>query len=162
MSASVVRATSLVLALLGLGLSVYLTVEHFSSGTTLACPATATVNCAKVTTSAESKVVGIPVAVLGLAFFVGMVILTLPVAWRAGNAVVHQARMAAAGIGILFVLWLVYAELFRINAICLWCTGVHVVTFLLFCVISYAAVYWGFQPLGDPSVADAPVAEGTE
>jgi uncharacterized membrane protein len=29
-------------------------------------------------------------------------------------------------------LWLIYAELFRIDAICLWCTAVHVLTLLLF------------------------------
>ncbi|MGI8868161.1 MAG: vitamin K epoxide reductase family protein [Mycobacteriales bacterium] len=151
MNAAAVRAASLVLAVLGLGLSVYLTIEHYSSGTTLACPATSTVNCAKVTTSPESKILGIPVAVLGLLFFIAMVGLTLPVSWRARNAIVHQVRVASASAGIVFVLWLIYAELFRINAICLWCTGVHIVTFLLFCVVAYAAAYWGFGPADEPA-----------
>jgi uncharacterized membrane protein len=34
-----------------------------------------------------------------------------------------------------FVLWLVSAELLIINNICLYCTGVHIVTFALFVVI---------------------------
>ncbi len=34
-----------------------------------------------------------------------------------------------------FVLWLVYAELFVIDAICLWCTVVHVVAFALFVIV---------------------------
>jgi uncharacterized membrane protein len=29
------------------------------------------------------------------------------------------------------VLWLIYVEIFKVEAICLWCTGVHVVTVLL-------------------------------
>jgi uncharacterized membrane protein len=31
----------------------------------------------------------------------------------------------------VFVIYLVWAELFRLEAICLWCTVVHVVTVLL-------------------------------
>ncbi len=32
---------------------------------------------------------------------------------------------------MVMVLWLVYVEIFKVDAICLWCTGVHVVTLLL-------------------------------
>jgi uncharacterized membrane protein len=42
-------------------------------------------------------------------------------------------------IGILFVLYLVYTELFTIGAICLWCTSVHVITFILFALIVFSA-----------------------
>ena len=34
-----------------------------------------------------------------------------------------------------FVLYLVSAELLIIHAICLWCTAVHVITFILFVLI---------------------------
>ena len=34
------------------------------------------------------------------------------------------------------MLWLVYAELFIIRAICLWCTVVHVLTFTLFVLVA--------------------------
>ena len=33
------------------------------------------------------------------------------------------------------VLYLVYVELFRVGAICLWCTGVHVTALALFGVV---------------------------
>ena len=33
------------------------------------------------------------------------------------------------------MLWLVAAELLIIKSLCLWCTGVHLVTFALFMVI---------------------------
>ena len=46
-----------------------------------------------------------------------------------------MARLALACAGIAFVMWLVYAELFVIRAICLWCTAMHVLTFALFVVI---------------------------
>jgi len=44
-----------VLCLVGLAVSAYLTVEHYSSSTTLACPESATINCVKVTTSSYSE-----------------------------------------------------------------------------------------------------------
>jgi uncharacterized membrane protein len=37
------------------------------------------------------------------------------------------------------VFFLVWAELFRIDAICLWCTAVHVITVVLFGVLVFAA-----------------------
>ena len=46
-----------------------------------------------------------------------------------------------AGIG--FVLCLLYAELFTIGAICLYCTSVHVITFVLFVLTAIAAAAWG-------------------
>ncbi len=47
----------------------------------------------------------------------------------------HLARFAGALGGIGFVLWLVYAELVIIGAICLWCTVAHVLAFGLFVVV---------------------------
>jgi uncharacterized membrane protein len=129
-------ATSLTLSLLGLAAAAYLTFEHFTSSTTLACPETGVVNCAKVTTSSYATVLGMPVAVLGLGFFVGMVALCLPAAWRATNPWLPRGRIAAVSVGAVSVLYLVWVELFAVNAICLWCTAVHVVTLCLFAAVS--------------------------
>ena len=35
-----------------------------------------------------------------------------------------------------FVLWLVSAELLILNSICIYCTGVHIVTFAIFVVLA--------------------------
>jgi uncharacterized membrane protein len=129
------RRTALVLSVLGLAVSAYLTVEHYSASTELACPDTGAISCAKVTSSAYADVLGVPVALLGLLFFVGMTALSLPVAWRARSPALSRARVAAVVTGVVFVLYLVWAELFRIDAICLWCTVVHVVTLALFAVV---------------------------
>ncbi|MHB2029272.1 MAG: vitamin K epoxide reductase family protein, partial [Acidimicrobiales bacterium] len=45
-------------------------------------------------------------------------------------------RFLLAIIGMCFVLWLVYAEVIIIGSICLYCTGVHVTTFLLLIVLT--------------------------
>jgi uncharacterized membrane protein len=134
-------ATFLV-ALVALAISGYLTWEHFHdpSAQSLACPATATVNCVKVTTSQWSSFLGIPVAVLGFLYYLVMVGLTVPAAWRSPSKVLRWVRLAGACAGIVFVLWLVYAELYLIHSICLWCTAVHVLTFVLFCLVLFGTL----------------------
>ena len=133
-----------VLALAGLGVSIYLTVAHFTSPRILVCSEKGFVNCAAVTTSPESMVFGVfPVAVLGLAFYVFMAAATSPWAWRATWPAIRWARFGSVVVGMVFVLYLLYTELFTLNAICLFCTIVHVITFLLFglIVFSFAAGY---------------------
>ena len=137
------RLTTLILALAGLGVSIYLTITHYSTSVTLACPDTGTINCEKVTTSPESIVFGIPVAVLGLAFFVFMVTVNNPLAWRSPLRAIHLARVFSVIAGIGFVIYLIYVELFEVNAICLWCTSVHIITFALFVLILFSAAAWG-------------------
>ena len=73
-----------------------------------------------------------PVAVLGLAFYVFMAAATSPWAWRSSWRTIRWTRLGSAVVGMVFVLYLIYTELITLNAICLWCTSVHVITFLLF------------------------------
>ncbi len=131
------RYLQFALAFIGLGLGIYLTVAHYVSPALLVCSNSGLVNCARVTTSPQSVVLGIPVAVLGLLYFVGMLFLTHPRSlgsWR-----LYPWRYAYAVVGIIFVLYLVYTELFVIGSICMYCTAVHVDTFLLFALIVTAA-----------------------
>ena len=130
---------TLLLGIAGLGVSVYLTITHFDTHVALACPQTSTFNCETVTTSAQSHIVGIPVAVLGLAYFVPMIALCLPAAWRSGDRRVHLARLALSVTGVAMIIYLIIAELFLIKAICLWCSSVHVITFILFVIIVTAS-----------------------
>jgi len=129
---------SLGLAVVGLGVSIYLTIEHFTRSTTLACPATGIVNCQKVTESAQSSFLGVPVALLGALYFTAMVAVTLPAAWHSTIPALGRLRLGLAGVGVVFVLYLVYAELFILDAICLWCTVIHVITIAIFGVIALA------------------------
>ena len=138
-----------VLAAAGLGVSIYLTVAHYTSSAILACSDKGLVNCAAVTTSPESMVFGVfPVAVLGLAFYVFLFAITSPWAWRWTWPPVRLIRLGSLVVGMLFVLYLVYTELITLNAICLWCTSVHVLTFALFglVVFSFAAGYGAPEP----------------
>jgi len=120
------------LSLAGLGVAAYLTLAHFEGSQILACSDTGIVNCAKVTTSAQSYFLGVPVAVLGLANFVVLSGLNSPWGWRASSVAPHVARLLITVGSVAFVLWLIYAELILIDNICLWCTVVHVITISLF------------------------------
>ena len=140
------QIATLVLALAGLGVSIYLTIAHFTETALAGCSESGLVNCTKVTTSPESYVFGIPVAVLGLAFFVFAVAVMSPWAWQSARREIHLARIASLVVGIGFVLYLIYAELFIIGSICLYCTSVHAITFVLFVLTAIAAAAWGLKP----------------
>lgn len=120
---------SFVVTLIGLALAIYLTIEHYTGSKSLVCPENTTLNCQKVTTSAWSHVGPVPVALLGLIFFVGMTVLCSPYAWR--WSMLDGLRVLGAVVGVLSALYLVWAELFRVDAICLFCTGVHLCSLLL-------------------------------
>ena len=106
----------------------------------------------------------IPVAILGLAFYVVAVPLFSPWGWRwkgLGRLGLTQhtigwLRLGSAVVGMGFVMYLIYAEVYQIGDICEYCTGVHIVTFLLFCMTAVAAALWG---LGD-STRPQPPARG--
>jgi uncharacterized membrane protein len=132
--------TSLGLSLAGLGISIYMTIAHYTTTAILVCSSNGYVNCAKVTTSPESMVFNIfPVAVLGLVFYFFMTAVNTPWAWRSGIALIWWARLAGIVTGMGFVLYLIYAEVVQIRNICLDCTSVHVITFLLFGLLIFAA-----------------------
>jgi uncharacterized membrane protein len=140
------QLSTLVLALGGLGVSIYLTIAHYTESALLGCSEKGLVNCTKVTTSPQSIVFGIPVAVLGLAFYLFIVPMMSPWVWRSARREVAWARLGSLVVGIGFVLYLVYAELFEIDNICLYCTSVHIITFLLFVLTVLAVAVWGIPP----------------
>ncbi|RFU37496.1 Vitamin K epoxide reductase [Actinomadura logoneensis] len=122
------------LTLAGLAISIYLTYTHYDQKA-LVCSANATIDCHAVTTSKYSKLLGVPLPLLGLLFFVGFAVLITP--WALNNAapLFRWARLGSAALGVLFVVYLVTVELAVLDKICLWCTGVHIITILLFVLV---------------------------
>ena len=149
------QVTSTVLAVLGLAISAYETYAHYNGNKLLGCPSQAggTFNCGEVITSSQSMVFNVlPVAVLGLAFYVFAVVIFSPWAWQFKGATVGRwritgrdvniVRLGSVIVGMGFVMYLIYAE-FQIGSVCEYCSGVHIVTFLLFCITVISAALWG-------------------
>jgi uncharacterized membrane protein len=143
--------TSAILIVVGLAIATYLTVTHFTTHVRLACSSSGVIDCAKVTTSPQSYILGIPVAVLGLVFFVAYAGLCAPAAWRSPEPLVRYARLAWAIGGVATVVYLIYAELFEIDAVCLWCSAVHLVTIALFVVVVVGEALVEGAPSGAPA-----------
>ena len=122
------------LCVIGLGLALYTLWVHYHPGA-LACIDAGPVDCQAVLTSSQSVVAGIPVPYFGITFFVILGAFCLPATWRSGHRWVHWSRLATVIVGIGSVVYLVSIELFSVQKICLWCTGVHLVTFTLFIII---------------------------
>lgn len=127
MSDRALRTTGFVLAVLGLGIAGYLTYIHYAG---IAPVCNIAHGCEKVQASTYSKLGGIPVAVLGLVGYVG-VLAALVVDGEPGR--MAAALFALVGFG--FSAYLTYRELFTIHAICQWCvasailmTGLAIIT----------------------------------
>ncbi|MGH9107516.1 MAG: vitamin K epoxide reductase family protein, partial [Acidimicrobiales bacterium] len=71
-----------VLCLAGIAVAAYLTYAHYTTTSVLACSDRGLIDCAKVTTSSYSRILGVPVSDTGLVFFMIMAALCSPPAWR--------------------------------------------------------------------------------
>src|SRR6185312_2906027 len=129
----------LLMALLGLGISIYLTVIHYQGVGVAFCSTTGVVNCNLVTSSGNSVLFGgtIPITIPGMIWFIvsgGMALVALLAIWRNRR---EPARLRAAHllwgiVGMAFVLYLVYVEIVVLQTLCEWCTVVHLLTFATF------------------------------
>lgn len=120
------RTAALLCSLAGLAVALYLSAVHLSSTVPLYCAENGVINCAQVTSSPSSIVLGVPVAYYGV-FWFGVMTLLL-VRHRAAP----PGRLVWVIGGVSGVLYLLYSELFVIGAICLWCSLVHLLILALF------------------------------
>lgn len=127
----------------GMCVAGYLTYAHYTTAKALACSDKGLIDCTKVTTSSYSRIFHVPVSDMGLGYFLAMAALCSPWAWRSTSRILRAVRVIGAGVGVGLVVWLVYAELFRLDAICLYCTIVHGITVLLFITIGFGTAATG-------------------
>jgi uncharacterized membrane protein len=109
------RVASLVLALAGLGIATYLTIVHYTGATPVCAVAH---GCVTVQKSSYADLAGVPVALLGVVGYAGILALLL----RDGE-LERTAIAFIAIVGTGFSGWLTYVEIARIEAICIWCVG---------------------------------------
>jgi uncharacterized membrane protein len=104
------------LALLGLAISIYLTWVHYA-GIEPVC--TGISDCERVQSSEYADLVGIPVAVLGIA---GYAAILVSLRTRV------EVTALLAYLAVAFSAYLTWAEVFKIEAICQWCVGSALIT----------------------------------
>ncbi|HXY45607.1 MAG TPA: vitamin K epoxide reductase family protein [Acidimicrobiales bacterium] len=130
-----------IVSLLGLAIATYLTYSHYTAGAkgVNICPfgrgSSGTIDCQAVLTSGWSTILGLPVALYGAVFFLFMLVIDLPVMWRSESLRLAQLRLAAACAGMAMVVYLVAVELLAVHHICIWCTSVHILQFILFMLV---------------------------
>ena len=106
-----------ILAVLGIGVSGYLTYTHLS-GAPILCGGSSA--CEVVNASRYAYLGPIPIALLGLGTYVALAVLSLIPA-REDRAWPDLAIFGLSLTGGLYSLYLTYIELFVLYAVCWWC-----------------------------------------
>jgi uncharacterized membrane protein len=116
------RAAIASVAAVGLAIAAYLTVVHYTHSS----PICTSGGCEKVQRSSYASVAGVPVALLGLLAYLGVI---GSAAWRGVAAAF--AGCVIALVGVAFSAYLFWAQLARIHAVCQWCLASDVVMAVL-------------------------------
>lgn len=124
------RQIVIALALIGLLVSVYMTIYSFTANDNMCIGSK---DCSIVNASRYSKINGIPVALLGVIGYASIV----GIHWleRRNDFFELNGSMIFFGvslIGFLFTLWLVYVEIALIKAFCPFCIASQVTMALIF------------------------------
>lgn len=121
------RLAIALLATAGIAIAAYLSYTH-ATDTALICP---TSGCGKVQHSPYAEIAGVPVAYLGV---VGYALVLVTTGANSMRALTATAALALAGSG--FAAYLLWLQLFVIDALCTWCVTsdavLVVITFLAF------------------------------
>jgi uncharacterized membrane protein len=130
------------LSLAGVGLATYLAMYKLGMIGTLACSVG---QCETVNLSKWSVFLGIPVAVWGLGFYVGLFLVAFfGTTQRFAEAEwISHAMLAMTGWGVVFSGWLTYLELFVIHAVCMFCVISAILVAVLFVL---SVLEWRVRP----------------
>lgn len=119
-----------VVALIGLGDAIYLTVHHLS-GAGVQC--TIVHGCEAVLNSEYAKLAGIPLAYLGVAGYFAVFSLATLAAF--GNKLAWNLLSLQVVVMTIFTFWLLYLQGFVIEAFCQFCLLSAAVTFTLLGIV---------------------------
>lgn len=117
------------IALVGLGDAIYLTINHFTGEKV---PCSIIDGCEQVLTSRYAEIGGIPLAAFGAAAYFAAFSLAILAAF--GNRRMWTLFGVQISLMLAFTLWLVYLQAFVIEAYCQFCLLSAAVTFLLFTI----------------------------
>jgi uncharacterized membrane protein len=130
------------LALGGLGLATYLAMYKLGMIGTLACTVG---SCETVNLSKWATMLGVPVAVWGVVFYLALFLVALLGTTErfVDETWVSHALLTLTGWGVVFSAWLTYLEVFVIHAIFMFCVISAILVTLTFVV---ALLEWRQRP----------------
>lgn len=124
---------SLILGFLGFIVATYLTILHYQNALP---PCSLTSNCELVLTSKYASILGVPLALLGSLFYLGIIILCLLIITNYKKVFLNTFYLLITT-GFLISVVLVYIQAFLLHAYCQYClisesisTGLLILAFL--------------------------------
>lgn len=131
-----------VLSLLGVADALYLTLKHYSNAP-VPCSVGFFSNCGHVLESQYSITFGVPIALLGLLYYLSTTAsLALIISYP--KRIFKYFLILTTSFGFIFSLYLVFLQLVVINAICLYCMASALISTLLFIItqITFSKDRW--------------------
>ena len=123
---------SLALVVIGICISGYISYTRLTN-TSVQCVESGAFNCELVQSSTYSKIAGIPIAYLGFLTYLvlgGLLLLQNRIAFLRSYGVMLQFGIVL--FAFLFSMWLVYLQVFQLEALCPWCLAHEVTMSILF------------------------------
>jgi uncharacterized membrane protein len=127
---------AVILALVGLSDSIYLTVHHLTAEPV---PCNLVEGCETVLTSAYATIAGIPLAAFGALAYFAAFALALLAAYGNGKSWLVFGLQAA--FMALFSAWLIFVQAFYIHAFCQFCLLSAGTSFMLFIIFILSKVF---------------------
>ena len=126
--------TLLVLSIIGVVTSGYLTYDHYAAGNSF-CDISATVSCSLVNSSAFSELFNIPVAALGILWFVYLFLFSCKLL-KKDDPVFKKGLLYLSLLGLGFIIYMVIAEII-LQALCPTCTFIHILVLIILGISLY-------------------------
>jgi uncharacterized membrane protein len=97
----------------------YLAVQHYLGQVP---PCSLVRGCEVVTTSRYAEIGGVPVALLGSLYYLGMMLFALR-AWEAGDMRLLRYAGRFSMVGLAASAWFIFLQLFVLHALCMYCVA---------------------------------------
>lgn len=121
-----------VFSLFGLGVSAFLLYEYSLSGPVI-CPLGG--GCDIVRASPYSQILGISLPILGIIFYLMMVILSIARSQKLTSKVLLNLKLFISVVGVGFGIYLTFLEAFVIKAYCFWCVLSFIISIIILALV---------------------------
>lgn len=154
MNRTALLAAILALAFMGIADAWYLA-QAALTDTPLICGVDVIDGCNTVAQSEYSRLLGVPLGLYGVGFYVAVFVLAA-VALTVPARAIQRLMVAVGGLGLLASVYFLYLQVFVINAVCIYCVGSFVISTLLF-----GAILWLSRLSVPHALPDAPAPGDT-